>query len=107
MPKKSVDDVEDVYEMLGLFKLLHIEHDPNAAVLSNMQEQAKKKIGEQSSGSGKYSNGTTVTSYWFLYCIYFIYITSYLLHGHYNCQFIPESGTESEPSENFKLSAGF
>ncbi|XP_028400785.1 uncharacterized protein LOC114523922 [Dendronephthya gigantea] len=45
--------------MMELFKLLHIEYDPQKLVLSEMKETAKKEIEEQSSGSGKYSNGIT------------------------------------------------
>ena len=61
-PKKSVDNVKDVFEMLGLFQLLNIKHNPEEAVLKTMKGKAKKEIEKQSSGSGKYSNGTTVTS---------------------------------------------
>ena len=61
-PKKNIDDIQDIRQMLELFGLLHIEHDPNKLDLSEMKETAKKVIEDQSSGSGKYSNGTTVTS---------------------------------------------
>ncbi|XP_028400623.1 dual serine/threonine and tyrosine protein kinase-like [Dendronephthya gigantea] len=58
-PKKNVDDIQDVFTMFEVFKLLHIKHDPQKCDLIEMKKTAKKEIEEQSSGSGKYSNGTT------------------------------------------------
>ena len=59
-PKKNVDDIQDFGEMIELFKLLHIKYDTKILNFSEMNRTAKKVIEEQSSGRGKYSNGTTV-----------------------------------------------
>ncbi|XP_028400784.1 uncharacterized protein LOC114523921 [Dendronephthya gigantea] len=58
-PKKNVGDIEDVFEMVELFKLLHIKHDRKKLDLEEMLKTVKKELKEQSSCSGKYSNGTT------------------------------------------------
>ncbi len=60
MPPKDIDNIEDVKELFGLFELLHLPLDPEKIDLKEMKKEAKKKIKEQSSGSGQYSNGTTV-----------------------------------------------
>jgi hypothetical protein len=59
-PQKNIDDIADVTEMVELFKLLHIDHNRENLNLKEMKKKAKAKIQEQSSGSGQYSNGTTV-----------------------------------------------
>ncbi|XP_028400787.1 uncharacterized protein LOC114523923 [Dendronephthya gigantea] len=58
-PKKNVEDIQDISEMLGLFRLLHIAHDPTKLGLSEMKKTAKRVLEDQGSGSGKYSYGTT------------------------------------------------
>ena len=61
MPPKNIDDIKDVKKMMELFELLDLAHDPENLNLTPMKKEAKNKIKEQSSGSGQYSNGTTVT----------------------------------------------
>jgi hypothetical protein len=46
--------------MLKLFKLLNLPSDPENLNLAQMKKEAKAEIQAQSSGSGQYSNGTTV-----------------------------------------------
>ncbi|XP_028400660.1 uncharacterized protein LOC114523825 [Dendronephthya gigantea] len=58
-PKKNVEDIQDISEMLGLFRLLHIAHDPTKLDLSEMKKTAKRVLEDQGSGSEKYSYGTT------------------------------------------------
>ncbi|XP_028400622.1 uncharacterized protein LOC114523788 [Dendronephthya gigantea] len=58
-PKKDVEKIEDVFEMAKLFKLLHIKHDSKKLDLDEMLKTVKKELKKHSSGSGKYSNGTT------------------------------------------------
>ena len=72
-PEKNIDDIDDVVKMVEIFKLLKIEYDRNSLNLKKMKKKAKEVIEEQSSGSGKYSNGTTVLSInCYLFCPYFI-----------------------------------
>ena len=62
MPPKNIDDIKDFDEMMKVRKLLHLDlGNAEHLILTEMKEKAKKKIEEQSSGSGQYSNGTTVT----------------------------------------------
>jgi hypothetical protein len=46
--------------MLEIFRLLGLHPDSETLSLSQMKEEAKAKIQEQSSGGGQYFNGTTV-----------------------------------------------
>ena len=61
MPKNSIDDVEDVMEMAEIFKLLKIKYDRKHMNLEKMKKQATEVLNDQSSGSGGYSKGTTVS----------------------------------------------
>ena len=62
MPPKNIDDIKDFDEMMKGRKLLPLDlSNAENLNLTEMKEKAKKKIEEQSSGSGQYSNGTTVT----------------------------------------------
>ena len=62
MPPKDIDDIKNFEEMMKMRKLLHLDlGNAENLNLTEMKEKAKKKIEEQSSGSGQYSNGTTVT----------------------------------------------
>ncbi|XP_028400624.1 uncharacterized protein LOC114523790 [Dendronephthya gigantea] len=58
-PKKNVDDIKKMRDMLDLFELLHISYDSEQMNLPEMRKIARKVIEDQRSGSGKYSNGTT------------------------------------------------
>ena len=59
-PIKNIDDIKNFKEMLALFELLGLPFDSENLNLAEMKKEAKAKIEEQSSGSGQYSNGTTV-----------------------------------------------
>ena len=56
--------------MLEVFKLLHIKHDMKKCDLEEMKKTVKEEIEEQSSGSGKYLNGTTVSV-----CVHYVMTT--------------------------------
>ena len=60
-PLKKIDDIKKIKEMLTLFELLGLPDDSENLDLAQMKKDAKAKIEEQSSGSGQYSNGTTVS----------------------------------------------
>jgi hypothetical protein len=47
-------------EMFDLFELLNLSTDSEDLNLGQMKKEAKAKIKEQSSESGRYSDGTTV-----------------------------------------------
>ena len=63
VPKKNIDDIKRIREVLELFDLLGIKEDSEELNLSEMKKIAKWVIEDQSSGSGKYLNGPTVTLY--------------------------------------------
>ena len=64
MPRKKIDDIMKLREMLEICDLLNIVYDEEGSNLRDLKVKAKKKIQEQS------SSGTTVNLYYFLISVF-------------------------------------
>lgn len=62
MPRKNVDDLKTLAEVLEVFEILNEKYDEDLNK-TQLKELLRKILEHQSSGSGHYSTGISVNSY--------------------------------------------